>query len=225
VVETVPGGMSGRGSVYETVLGTEDTYTKKAIFRNQHIYKKEYYKSGIKDIYNKKTFTELINLGVLPEDTSDIFFVLQKKRLYSFFFDSYENDASSYQLLFTVMKTYNLDTGVLSSILRIFDENIHDLQRIDDKNYHMLFKGESLTLMDTQLFYRLSSGTTKGLLLYIHMAVSLQQGFDLLMKRITLLNMPIAKDDKKEPPARLPHVRHAGEFTLAFSGGVLFHII
>ena len=34
--------------------------------------------SYIKDIYNKKTFTELINLGVLPEDTSDIFFVLQK---------------------------------------------------------------------------------------------------------------------------------------------------
>ena len=170
--------------LYETVLGTDDTSTKKAVFRNQHIYKKEYFKSGIKDIYNKKTFTELNNLGVLPEDTSDIFFVLQKKRLYSFFFDSYENDASSYQLLFTVMKTYNLDTGVLSSILRIFDENIHDLQRIDDKNYRMLFKGESLTLTDTQLFYRLSSGTTKGLLLYIHMAVSLQQGFDLLIDEV-----------------------------------------
>ncbi|MDY6245137.1 MAG: AAA family ATPase [Lachnospiraceae bacterium] len=170
--------------LYETVLGTDDTSAKKAIFRNQHIYKKEYYKSGIKDIYNKKTFTELDNLGVLPEDTSDIFFVLQKKRLYSFFFDSYENDASSYQLLFTVMKTYNLDTGVLSSILRIFDENIHDLQRIDDNNYRMLFKGESLTLTDTQLFYRLSSGTTKGLLLYIHMAVSLQQGFDLLIDEV-----------------------------------------
>lgn len=82
------------------------------------------------------------------------------------------------------MKTYNLDTGVLSSILRIFDENIHDLQRIDDKNYRMLFKGESLTLTDTQLFYRLSSGTTKGLLLYIHMAVSLQQGFDLLIDEV-----------------------------------------
>ena len=48
----------------------------------------------------------------------------------------------------------------------------------------MLFKGESLTLTDTQLFYRLSSGTTKGLLLYIHMAVSLQQGFDLLIDEV-----------------------------------------
>ena len=48
MVETVPGGMSGRGNVYETVLGADDTSTKKAIFRNQHIYKKEYYKCHLR---------------------------------------------------------------------------------------------------------------------------------------------------------------------------------
>nr|DAZ36366.1 MAG TPA: hypothetical protein [Caudoviricetes sp.] len=29
------------------------------------------------------------------------------------------------------------------------------------------------------------------------------------------------KGIKKEPPVRLPHVKHAGDFTLAESGGVL----
>ena len=35
----------------------------------------------------------------------------------------------------------------------------------------------------------------------------------------------LQKGIKKEPPARLPHVKHAGGFTLALSGGVLSNII
>ena len=40
------------------------------------------------------------------------------------------------------------------------------------------------TVSDKELIYMLSSGTTKGMLLYILMAASLQQGFDLIIDEI-----------------------------------------
>ena len=41
-----------------------------------------------------------------------------------------------------------------------------------------------ITVSDKELIYMLSSGTTKGMLLYILMAASLQQGFDLIIDEI-----------------------------------------
>ena len=61
---------------------------------------------------------------------------------------------------------------------------MEDLQRLDDHNYRLAFKGEEKTLSDSQLIYMLSSGTTKGLLLYTLMVASLKEGFDLLIDEV-----------------------------------------
>lgn len=47
---------------------------------NQTLEKKKYYKSKIKSIYVDDDFEPVSNIGALPEDTSIVFFVLQKKR-------------------------------------------------------------------------------------------------------------------------------------------------
>ena len=93
--------------LYEVTLGTDVTANDKAVFKNQHIYKKQYYKTNLKDIYDKNTFIELTDLGELPEDTSKLFFVLQKKRILSVIYDSNDEAADAYKYSFFFLKYFN----------------------------------------------------------------------------------------------------------------------
>ena len=170
--------------LYELTLGADTSLGNKAVFRNEHIYRKQYYKTNLKDIYDRASFVELTDLGDLPEDTSNIFFVLKKKQTRAIYFDSFENGVDTYQLMFKALKNYGIDSSVLANVLKIFDENVEDLQRLDDHNYKLIFSGEEKMLSDTQLIYMLSSGTTKGILLYTLMVASLKEGFDLLVDEI-----------------------------------------
>ena len=170
--------------LYETTLDSDSSLGNKAVFKNEHIYRKPYYKTNVKEIYDRRSFSEITDYGDLPEDTSNIFFVLKKKRTRAIYFDSFGGGTDTYQMMFKTLKNYGIDTTFLGNILRIFDENIEDLQRLDDHNYRLVFKGEEKTLSDTQLVYMLSSGTTKGLLLYTLMVASLKEGFDLLVDEV-----------------------------------------
>ena len=76
-------------------------------------------------------------------------------------------------MVFKALSTYCISTDALSSIMKIFDENIQGLRRLDDHNYVLTMKNEEKTLSDSQLIYLLSSGTTKGLLLYTMVVASL----------------------------------------------------
>ena len=169
---------------YEVTLGTSVSMNNQASFQDEHIYRKPYYKTAMKEIYDNSGYEELTDLGELPEDTSNIFFVLKKKHTCAIYYDSFENGSDTYQMLFRVMKNYGIGTDVLMNVLRIFDENIETLSQLDDHNYRFVFKGVEKTLSDTQLFYMLSRGTTKGLLLYILVAASLKEGFDLLVDEV-----------------------------------------
>ena len=82
------------------------------------------------------------------------------------------------------LKNYDIGEKILANILRIFDENIEDLKKLDEHNYRLTFSGKEKNLSDTQLIYMLSSGTTKGLLLYTLMVASLKEGFDLLVDEV-----------------------------------------
>ena len=174
------------GSIYkyEVTLESDSSLGNKAVFRDEHIYKKQYYKTNVKEIYDTDSFVEVQGLGDLPEDTSNIFFVLKKKQTRAIFFDSFGSGADTYQVTFRALQNYGIDTDILASIMRIFDENIESLQKLDAHNYRLVFKSEEKTLSDTQLIYMLSSGTTKGLLLYTLMVASLKEGFDLLVDEV-----------------------------------------
>lgn len=166
---------------YETTLGS-DKLRNRAIFINEKIHKKKYYKSKVKELYNPDTFDKLLGDNVwLPDDISRLFSVFGQKKTRAIYFDGYEDGTETYRLLFNALKNYEIESSVLSKILRVFDENIESLEMVDEKNYKLIFKGEEKNYTDTQLMYMLSSGTTKGLLLYVLMVASLKEGFDLLI--------------------------------------------
>lgn len=186
---------------YETTLSS-DKLGNRAIFKNEKVFRKKYFKTNVKEIYNTDTF-EKVQKGLfplvpsqafddsigddvlwLPDDTSRLFYILGKKETRAICFDSYEDGTDTYRLMFNALKNYDIDSDVLSRVLRVFDENIESLEMVDEKNYKLKFKGEVRNYTDTQLIYMLSSGTTKGILLYVLMVASLKEGFDLLIDEV-----------------------------------------
>ena len=169
---------------YTTILKTDSALGGRVSFSHQHLYRKKYYKTKVKDIYALEGFEELTNLGELPEDTSIVFFVLKKAATRAVYFDCNGNGADSYRALFQSMKTYQISSDILSKVIRIFDANIQQLDVIDEKRYRLTYQNTVRELSDEELIYMLSSGTTKGILLYIYMVAALQNGFDLLIDEV-----------------------------------------
>ena len=169
---------------YATELAAGKTMSNQAVFRNERIHRKIYFKTNINEIYANEGYEELTDLGALPEDTSNLFFILKKKQTRAVFFDSYSGGADTYQLLFRALRNYEISLDVLAKIIRIFDENIKKLTKLDDHNYRIVTEHDELVMSDTQLIYYLSSGTTKGILLYTLMVASLKEGFDLLIDEV-----------------------------------------
>ena len=169
---------------YQTNLSSGNTMGNQASFRSEHIFRKEFFKTNAKEIFEDDGYDELTDLGDLPEDTANVFFILKKKKTRAVFFDSYSGGSDTYQLLFRALKNYDISMDLLAKIIRIFDETIIELTRIDDHNYRVVTENDKRIMSDTQLIYFLSSGTTKGVLLYTLMVASLKEGFDLLIDEV-----------------------------------------
>ena len=100
----------------------------------QHIYRKKYYKSKVKEIYTDDGFEELIDLGELPEDTSIVFFVLKKKTPRAVYFNCEGEGMDTYRLIFRAMTTYKISKNILLKVIKIFDDNIKSLEMVDEKH-------------------------------------------------------------------------------------------
>lgn len=169
---------------YNTVLKADPNLGSKANFTEQHIYRKKYYKSKVKDIYSDDGFEKIGDLGELPEDTSIVFFVLKKKATRAVYFNCEGEGADTYRLIFRAMKTYKISKEVLTKVIRIFDDKIQSLEMTDEKHYKLTYQDCVKELSDSELVCMLSSGTTKGVLLYIFVVAALENGFDLLIDEV-----------------------------------------
>lgn len=169
---------------YTTTLQSDHTLGNKAVFTDQHIFKKKYFKTKAKKINDAADFEEITDFSELPEDTAIVFFILKKKVTRALYFDSFGEGADTYSLLFRAIKNYKIEDEVFLNIMRIFDENVKQIERVDEHNYRLHYRQDIKTVSDKELIYLLSSGTTKGILLYVLMVASLQNGFDLLVDEI-----------------------------------------
>ncbi len=168
---------------YKTLL-KEDIISDKIIFENQEIQYKKYFKSKVNDIFEDIEFVKYENEGALPEDTSNIFFVIKKIIPSCMYFSSFDTGHSVYNDIFTAKKAFGISDEVLMKIIRIFDENITQLKMLDDNNYQLKYSGKTEKLSAKQLYYRLSSGTTKGMNLYTYIIISLKNGIDIIIDEI-----------------------------------------
>lgn len=169
---------------YATTLHSDLSLANKAIFANQILEKKKYSKTNLKELYSPNKFKPVKDIGILPEDSSIVFFVLKKKQTRAIYFDSNGFGIDTYQLLFKAMKNYDLSPNYLSTIIKIFDDTIQNLENVDDHNYKLTYHNVTEYISDKELIYLLSSGTTKGIFLYMIVAASLQNGFDLLIDEV-----------------------------------------
>ncbi len=174
----------GRIYKYLTDLNASATLSNKAAFSNQEIYSKPYYKSNLKTVFDDAGFTPLSNIGLLPEDTSIVFFVLKKQQTRATYFNCDGAGIDTYRLMFNALKRYQLSPAILSKVLHLFDGNIKSLTMLDEHNYDLSLLDGKKTISDKELIHFLSSGTTKGLLLYITVVASLKYGFDLIIDEI-----------------------------------------
>ena len=172
---------------YRAELGAGTTLSNKASFINQTLEQKKYYKSKLKSIYMDDDFEPVANISPLPEDTSIVFFVLKKKETRAAYFDCDGEGADTYQLMFKALRKYDIPFPMLSHILRIFDENISEISIEDGYYFRLKFKGDQSReeiMSGEELLHFLSSGTTKGILLYTFVIASLKHGFDLIIDDI-----------------------------------------
>lgn len=175
-----------KGNIYKytTGLKSDSNLGSKANFTEQHIYQKKYYKSKVKEIYAVEGFEEITGFGELPEDTSIVFFILKKKATRAVYFNCNGEGADTYHLLFRAMKTYKIPENILVKVIKIFDYKIKSLEMVDEKHYKLIYQDHVKELSDSELVYILSSGTTKGVLLYIFVVAALENGFDLLIDEV-----------------------------------------
>ena len=175
-----------KGNIYKytTGLKSDPNLGSKANFTEQHIYQKKYYKSKVKEIYDVEGFEEITGFGELPEDTSIVFFILKKKATRAVYFNCNGEGADTYHLLFRAMKTYKIPENILVKVIKIFDDKIKSLEMVDEKHYKLIYQDHVKELSDSELVYILSSGTTKGVLLYIFVVAALENGFDLLIDEV-----------------------------------------
>ena len=172
---------------YRAELGAGTTLSNKASFINQTFEQKKHYKSKLKSIYVDDGFEPVSNISVLPEDTSIVFFVLKEKETRAAYFDCDREGADTYQLMFNALKKYNIPLSTLSHVLRIFDDSICELSMEDEHYFRLKFDGDKPReeiMSGKELLHFLSSGTTKGILLYTFVIASLKHGFDLIIDDI-----------------------------------------
>lgn len=163
---------------------SENELSDKIILVNQKIFKKKYFKSNINSIFEFDGCEELSFEGELPDDTSIVFFVLKKMSTQSVYCYSHDFGFEAYKTSFMLKRSLELSDEIITKIIRIFDENITKLEMIDESNYRLEFCGKQEMLSSKELYYRISSGTTKGLLLYTLVVLSLREGFDLIIDEI-----------------------------------------
>lgn len=168
---------------YDTKL-KEDAFGDKVVFEDQKIFRKKYYKSNINNIFDFDKCERFKYDGELPPDTSIVFFALKNTQIHSAYCRSVDFGPDAYKAAFAVVKTFKFSDEILTKIIRIFDENISKLEMVDERNYRLVYCGVEEVVSDKELYFRISSGTTKGIALYTLVVMSLQFGFDLIIDEI-----------------------------------------
>lgn len=169
---------------YITDLKNSDSLQDKAAFKNQRLYGKKYYKSKVRKIFEDDWDNLTIFRSEIPEEISMVFAVLKKSKFRAFYYSDSLDSEMIYSMTFKLMKLANLDQNILIKVLKIFDENVGNIRQIDENNYSLEYQGQTSKLSVQELYRFLSSGTTKGLILYIVAIISLKMGFDLIVDEI-----------------------------------------
>ena len=172
------------GAIYRylTDLDKNKNILDNILFKNEKLYKREYKKAHIKELFNYDKF-EVINLDIkLPEDTSMIYLILKDIALRGIYCPS---DNYIYAQAFNVYKLIDNNLAIITSLLKMFDEHLDNIEMINENKYKIIYtNGLVKEVSNSELYEILSSGTTKGFCLFAFVVYSLKTGSDLIIDEI-----------------------------------------
>lgn len=155
------------------------------LFKNQKLYKKEYKKSYVNNIFKYNEYEEIFVNTDLPEDTSIIFNLFKKIQLRGLYCSSDDNMYRYYANAFNIYKMLDNNLNIITSILKMFDEHLLNIKMINENKFKIEYTNKSFKeVSNNELYQILSSGTTKGFGLFTFVVYSLQTGCDLIIDEI-----------------------------------------
>ena len=135
-------------------------------FNEEEIYYRTYNKTALKNLFDLNLYTKMEISNLLPEDTSALFNVFKKvdsKILY------YSSDDYNLEIYFNIYKLLGENKPIIiKDILQLFDEHITNIELTDNDFFKITyFDNSSETLTQKELNEKLSSGTEKGIALFV----------------------------------------------------------
>ena len=178
-----------KGTVYRYITdlykNVNSAYDTSVFFKNEKLYKREYKKAHIRELFNYDKFEEVKFDNPLPEDTSMIYSVLKDIGLRGIYLPSNDITYMNYANTFNMYKLFNNYLSIITSILKMFDEHLDNIKMIDNSKYKIIYTdGRTKEVTSKELYDILSSGTTKGFGLFTYVVYSLKTGSDLIVDEI-----------------------------------------
>ena len=177
------------GSIYryltELSKNTNSVGNLSIFFKKEKLYKREYKKAHVRDLFNYEKFTE-VNLDIeLPEDTSMIYLLLKDISLRGIYCSSDDYMYRNYNQSFNIYKLLDNNLALITSLLKMFDEHLDNIKMINENKYKIIYtNGLTKEVSNNELYEILSSGTTKGFGLFTFVVYSLKTGCDLIVDEI-----------------------------------------
>ena len=177
------------GSIYryltELSKNTNSVGNLSIFFKKEKLYKREYKKAHVRDLFNYEKFTE-VNLDIeLPEDTSMIYLLLKDISLRGIYCSSDDYMYRNYNQSFNIYKLLDNNLALITSLLKMFDEHLDNIKMINENKYKIIYtNGLTKEVSNNELYEILSSGTTKGFGLFTFVVYSLRTGADLIIDEI-----------------------------------------
>lgn len=165
-----------------------DTVSKNVLFENERLFKREYYKtySNIKGLFDYDKFEKIDTSNFyLPADTSILYSVLKEIKLRGLYFSSEDITYSDYSSSFDIYKMIVGKHKIIEAILKMFDEHLENIEMINENKFKIRYSNKTtVTVTGKELYEILSSGTSKGLVLFTLVVYSLMNGTDLVIDEI-----------------------------------------
>ena len=122
---------------------------------------------------------------ILPDDTSMIYTVLNKISVRGLYYWSDFEMSNDIDKIISIYHT--LDANMLSAVINLLDEHIKDIKRENNNKFIVIYNDNTKEVKTKKdLFYMLSSGTIKGLFLYIQIISAMLSGADIIVDEIEI---------------------------------------
>ncbi len=171
--------------IYRYVTNLLPSNNKTIAFANEKLYKRLYFKTHSKDLFNYDKYEEIDTTNYhLPDDTSILYYVLNKILLRGVYLSSDDFNYMGYSEAFDTYKLFN-STSIISKILKMFDEHLENIAKLKEDEYKIYYANKTTKIVNSRELYKLlSSGTTKGFCLFTFAIYSLLFGADLVIDEI-----------------------------------------